>query len=94
MSLPGVYTVQLRGSAEALLAMGSTEVSCSAATPRGLIASLATEHPVLWRELLTDDGVPRRSSKLLVNGAPVDRYDEPLPAGSTVTIVSTLPCDG
>ncbi|SKF61526.1 ThiS family [Mycobacteroides abscessus subsp. abscessus] len=86
-------TVELRGTAEALLDRGEIEVSDNDHTVRGAVAEVASHHPDLARQFMTATGLPRESVKVLVNGESVP-WSTPVSFTDRVKIISTLPCDG
>lgn len=85
--------IQLRGAAEAILAR-DTYLAGETDSASDVIRKLATESPELERQLLREDGTPRQSARVLIDGRPAGSFDEPLPAGATVTVNPTLSCDG
>ena len=88
-------TVQLRGSAEALLARNAIELDAAEhRTVRSVLNAVAERHPGLARQLLREDGTPRRYPKFLIDGRPVTSYDAEIPKGAAVSVVPALPCDG
>jgi hypothetical protein len=94
--MEGVMTVNvgLRGYPEAILAADSATVDIATSTTAGeIIRSVAAGSPQLREGLLRPDGVPRQSTKVIVDGVPVT-HSTRFQAGQSVVILAVLPCDG
>lgn len=86
--------VQLRGTSEAILASESCQVHASAGTTvSDVTREIAGRSPELARVLLTSDGNPRNSTKVLLDGV-VPEWSSPVHLHSEMKLISTLPCDG
>ena len=87
-------TIMLSGYPEAVLGRSSLTVSLpSDAVLHDAVAAVAAQHPKLATALLHDDTHPRRSTKILVEGAVAD-LNRAFPFGEAVTVLAALPCDG
>ena len=87
-------TVGLRGYPEAILATAAATLDVSTpATAGEVVRSLAQGSPQLRDTLLRPDGVPRHSSKVIVDGTPVT-HSARVHAGQSVVVLAALPCDG
>lgn len=86
--------VKLRGAAEAILASEQIEVEVETLTPREIILAIARMNPALQRQIVRDDGNPRQSSKILIDGTQPDDLDSEFPSGASVMFSPMLPCDG
>jgi len=94
MAKKTTVTVQLRGAAEALLLTEAVEVSVTKLTPKEILKAVAAQNPLLERQIIRGDGSPRLSTKILVNGQPPRSLDEEIPAGPSIIMSPSMPCDG
>jgi len=87
-------TIALSGYPEAVLGRSSITLPlpCDAVVGDA-VAAVAAQHSKLSPALLHDDARPRRSTKALLDGAVAD-LQTPIPAGSVLTVLAALPCDG
>lgn len=80
-------TIGLRGYPEAVLAAETVTLNLPRTeTASAVVAELATRSSRLREALVHEDGRPRQSTKVLVNGVPVN-HATPLPADATVTVL-------
>jgi hypothetical protein len=87
-------TVGLRGYPEAVLAADAITLDLpGTSTASAIIQGLAAKSARLRHALLREDGTPRQSSKVLVDGTPI-AHASVLPSSGTVTVLAALPCDG
>ena len=85
--------VKLLGAAEALLAEDTYEVP-DGSRSADILRMLASEDEGLRRQLITEEGGFRRSSRVLLDGIPVTDYNSVVPADATIVVAPTLSCDG
>lgn len=85
--------IELRGAVEALTGRGHiTVASGGTTTVSELVQELAHHSNELRHLLLTDNGEPRESVKIMIGGeVPVCSY---VITDETLKIVAALPCDG
>ena len=85
--------IQLRGGAEAILGRGQLELA-EARSAVDIVRQIAMMDEELHRQLLREDGTPRRSARVLIDGHPAESLSDPIPVGATVTVSPTMSCDG
>jgi hypothetical protein len=85
--------IQLRGGAEAFLGRGRLELS-DATSAVDIVRHIAAMDQELHRLLLREDGTPRQSARVLIDGRPAESLSAPIPVGATVTVNPTMSCDG
>ena len=87
-------SVTLRGYPEAILATDTIILEASpAATAGSVVRDLVRLSPKLDDALLHPNGVPRQTTKVLADGAPMShsaRVDE----RTSLVVLASLPCDG
>jgi hypothetical protein len=89
-----IFTVGLRGYPEAVLAADTVTLDVPrTVTASAIVADLATRSPRLREALVHEDGYPRQSTKVLVDGVPIN-HASLIPVDSAVTVLAALPCDG
>ena len=86
--------VNIRGAAEAILATESVKLSLESLTPREIVKAIADQNPLIKQQLIRDNGDPRLSTKILVDGTPPKSLDDILSAGSKFVVAPAIPCDG
>lgn len=87
-------SVGLRGYPEAVLATDTITLDVPPRpTAEALVQNLASRSPRLNEALMRGDGIPRQSTKVLVDGVPVSHATR-IEIDSTVTVLASLPCDG
>lgn len=87
-------TVELRGYPEAVLAVDSVTLDLpGSVTANSVIQSVARRSPRLQEALVHSGGVPRQSTKVLVDGVPVEPSGQ-VGTGGSVAVLAALPCDG
>lgn len=87
-------SVALRGYPEAVLATGTVTLEARTDLTAGsVVRQVASLSPTLGDALLHEDGIPRRTTKVMICGVPVD-HGTPVGMESTVTVLASLPCDG
>jgi hypothetical protein len=87
-------TVHLRGYPEAVLAADTISLDLPPVATAGAVArSLSGHSERLAAALLREDGSPRQTTKVLINGLPVS-HDVSISSRDTVTLLASLPCDG
>jgi hypothetical protein len=95
MSGLSMVKVQLRGSAEAILARDSIELACTRPLSlEGVARALAEQDDELARQLLHEDGNPRRAVKYLIDASVAESFDAEIPEGARIAVMASLPCDG
>lgn len=106
-------TVRLMGKAAELIQKDRFEssqdlkVKVSEATPRNILTEIARQNPLMTDQMIRNDGTPRSSTKILINGKPPIDLDMKLTTkrvqqGDIVVIIFTddivivivVPCDG
>ncbi|MEP0706989.1 MAG: hypothetical protein ABJL17_04435 [Parvibaculum sp.] len=87
-------TIQIRGAAEALLLTDSIEVSVSKLTPSEIIKAVASQNPLLERQIIRSDGTPRLSTKILIDGQPPNSLEAEIEKTASVILSPSMPCDG
>lgn len=89
-----ILAVRLRGLPEAVLAADRVTVDLpSPITAEAVARAVAACSPRLREALLRSDGTPRTTTKVLLNGTPVDattRVDD----ARQVALLAVFPCDG
>ena len=86
--------VNLLGYPEALLAIDTVTVALPlAVTADSLATRIANMSPQLVDALLHEDGTPRQTTKVLINGRPV-MNEAAVTANDEVAVLASLPCDG
>lgn len=87
-------SVTLRGYPEAVLATDSITLEASPiATAGSVVRDLARLSPKLSDALLHANGVPRQTTKVLVDGTPVS-HDANVSKAPSLVVLASLPCDG
>lgn len=108
-------TVRLMGKAGELIKFSDSErqisrdlkVKVSEVTPRNIIAEIAKQNSLIAEQIIRDDGIPRSSTKILINGQPPKNLDMALSTkrvqqGEIIIVIFTdeiiivivVPCDG
>lgn len=87
-------SVALRGYPEAVLATGTVTLEARPDLTAGsVVRQVAGLSPALDEALLHEDGAPRQTTKVMIDGVPID-HGTPVGMESTLTVLASLPCDG
>jgi hypothetical protein len=85
--------IRLRGGAEAILGRGHLQLS-DATSADDVVRHIAAMDEELHRQLLREDGTPRQSARVLIDGRPAESLSAPIPMGAIVTVIPIMSCDG
>jgi hypothetical protein len=85
--------IRLRGGAEAILGRGHLQLS-DATSADDVVRHIAAMDEELHRQLLREDGTPRQSARVLIDGRPAESLSAPIPTGAIVTVSPIMSCDG
>ena len=86
--------VQLFAKAMELAKTGTMGIKIGERTPLAVIKALADANPLLSSAIIRDDGTPRSSTKILIDGAAPPRLDQAFPDGARVQVAIVTACDG
>jgi molybdopterin converting factor small subunit len=86
--------VQLLAKAAELAATHKVTLEVKESTPKAILQELAKGNPLLKDQIVRADGLPRSSTRILVNGVPPSSLDEVLAAGAELSVAVVMPCDG
>lgn len=90
------HTIEVRLLAKAAELAGAHTVSIDVqgTTPRDILLELARTNTLLHDQIIREDGIPRSSTRVLVNDMPPSSLDDDIPAGASLLVAVMFPCDG
>jgi hypothetical protein len=89
-------SVKLLGQLLELAAASTIQAKVRGQTPREIINEIAHANPLIAESIVREDGNPRLSTKILINGRPPKSLDERIPTLSeaTISLIVLTGCDG
>lgn len=87
-------TVNLLAKAAELAETHTLKVEIPENTPIKILEAVADQNPLLKNQILREDGTPRSSTKVLINGVPNSDLLKIFPEDADITVAVVMPCDG